>query len=105
MARVRKFPRRRRADARVALVLGACSPRGQPSAPVTNTPEVSAMADGWIALFDGTSTAALRGYGQDAFPASWTVEDGELRAVPAPGWTSSPVRRSPISSSSSSGGL
>ena len=39
----------------------------------------------WISLFDGVSTAALRGYGQDAFPESWVVEDGALRAVPGPG--------------------
>ena len=69
----------------VALVLGACSPPTGPIAPVTTTPEVSAMADGWIALFDGASTAALRGYGQDGFPASWSVEDDELRAVPGAG--------------------
>ena len=43
------------------------------------------MANGWIDLVDGTSTAELRGYGQDSFPASWVVEDGELRTVPGPG--------------------
>jgi hypothetical protein len=68
-----------------SLVLVACSPRTQPSGLATNTPEVSPMALGWISLFDGTSTAELRGYGQDSFPASWVVEDGELRAVPGAG--------------------
>ena len=43
------------------------------------------MAHGWIDLFDGTSTAELRGYGQDSFPASWVVEDGELRTIPGSG--------------------
>ena len=43
------------------------------------------MEDGWTALFDGTSTAALRGYGQDAFPASWEVQGGELHALPGSG--------------------
>ncbi len=43
------------------------------------------MEGPWIALFDGSSTAALRGYGADAFPTSWVVEGGELRAVPGTG--------------------
>ncbi len=68
-----------------SLVLLACTPRGQPAATPTNTPEVSPMALGWIDLFDGTSTAELRGYGQDSFPASWVVEAGELRTVPGTG--------------------
>ncbi len=43
------------------------------------------MEGPWIALFDGTSTAALRGYGSDAFPTSWVVEDAELHALPGAG--------------------
>jgi len=43
------------------------------------------MEGPWIALFDGSSTAALRGYGAEAFPASWAVEDGELHALPGTG--------------------
>ena len=43
------------------------------------------MEDRWIALFDGSSTAALRGYGEEAFPTSWVVEGGELHAVPGAG--------------------
>lgn len=43
------------------------------------------MTDDWIVLFDGSSTAALRGYGQESFPASWLIEDGELRTVPGTG--------------------
>ena len=68
-----------------SLVVVACAPRVASSPTVTATPEVTTMADGWTNLFDGTSTAALRGYGQDTFPAGWVVEDGELRAVPGPG--------------------
>src|SRR3954470_17987722 len=38
----------------------------------------------WKVLFDGTSTAAWRGYRLDSFPTSgWKVEDGTLRTVPA----------------------
>jgi len=43
------------------------------------------MEDAWIALFDGSSAAALRGYGEDSLPASWVVEDGELHALPGSG--------------------
>jgi hypothetical protein len=67
------------------LVVVACTPRVESTPAATTTPEVSPMADGWIDLFDGTSTAALRGYGQDSFPASWVVEAGELRAIPGTG--------------------
>jgi hexulose-6-phosphate isomerase len=43
----------------------------------------SASAAGWIALFDGKSTDAWKGYNQDGFPASaWTVANGELRSLP-----------------------
>ena len=43
------------------------------------------MEGPWIALFDGMSTAALRGYGAEDFPTSWVVEDGELHALPGTG--------------------
>ena len=72
------------------LAVTGCAPRGDPSAsgtnlPASNLPEVTPMDDGWIPLFDGTSTAALRGYGQDSFPASWEVQDGELHLLPGTG--------------------
>ena len=39
---------------------------------------------GWTVLFDGTSTAAWRGYNRDSFPAdSWSVEGGLLRPLVA----------------------
>lgn len=41
-------------------------------------------ADGWTVLFDGTSTAAWRGYKHDTFPATgWVVEGGALKTVEA----------------------
>jgi hypothetical protein len=33
---------------------------------------------GWRLLFDGTSTAAWKGYKQDAVPAGWRIADGAL---------------------------
>lgn len=44
-------------------------------------------ADGWIALFDGATTAHWRGYRRDAMPSNWTIEDGTLALVPRP-WCS-----------------
>jgi hypothetical protein len=68
-----------------SLVLAACDRRSEASTPVASTPEVTPSVDGWIALFDGSSTAALRGYGQDSLPPSWVVDNGELRTVPGAG--------------------
>lgn len=33
---------------------------------------------GWVALFDGTSTAAWRGYRSDTLPGVWHIENGTL---------------------------
>jgi hypothetical protein len=33
---------------------------------------------GWVALFDGSSLAAWRGYQMDSMPAGWRIEDGTL---------------------------
>ncbi len=39
-------------------------------------------AQGWQLLFDGTSTEAWRGFGEDSFPKSgWKVEDGWLHCL------------------------
>jgi hypothetical protein len=35
-------------------------------------------AGGWRSLFDGTSTAAWRGYKSPTFPAGWSIVDGVL---------------------------
>jgi hypothetical protein len=67
------------------LVLAACAGTIDSPAPIVTTPEATPMEDAWIALFDGSSTAALRGYGEEAFPTSWVVEDGELHALPGSG--------------------
>ncbi len=39
-------------------------------------------AAGWVALFDGSSTDAWRGFRADAFPArGWSIEDGTLKCA------------------------
>jgi hypothetical protein len=52
---------------------------------VSMTAGLAAAADsGWVALFDGTTTDAWKGYGKDV-PVSacgWVVEKGTLRAAP-----------------------
>ena len=36
-------------------------------------------ADGYYVIFNGTSTNGWRGYGKDALPSRWTIEDGCLK--------------------------
>ena len=36
-------------------------------------------ADGYSVIFDGTSTNGWRGYGKDALPSRWSIEDGCLK--------------------------
>jgi hypothetical protein len=38
----------------------------------------TAVAGAWQPLFDGTTTAAWRGYGSDAMPEGWRIVDGTL---------------------------
>ncbi|MBI3850190.1 MAG: DUF1080 domain-containing protein [Verrucomicrobia bacterium] len=39
---------------------------------------------GWTVLFDGTSTAAFRGFKQDSVsPNSWVIDNGTLKSLPA----------------------
>ena len=42
--------------------------------------------EAWTVLFDGSSTAAFRGFHMDSFPKEqWTVEDGLLKSIPGKG--------------------
>lgn len=56
----------------------ACS-AGRPD-PAISRADTSPMtsAPAWQTLFDGTSTAAWRGYQMSTFPAGWRIEDGTL---------------------------
>lgn len=37
--------------------------------------------DGWIYLFDGSSTEGWRGYNQSTLPSNWVIEDGTLKSL------------------------
>lgn len=77
----------------VALLFSCKSSTGNNAADslAADTTEVVAMpntitdaekAEGWVLLFDGTSTAGWRGYNKTAFPDSgWEVVDGTLHCL------------------------
>ena len=45
-----------------------------------NTLTPAEQASGWVALFDGSSTDAWRGYRKEGFPdQGWSIDDGALR--------------------------
>ena len=59
----------------------SCKPKTD-SAASTEQTEVSVppAEEGWITLFDGTTTEGWIGYGKEAFPAQgWVIEDGALK--------------------------
>jgi len=78
------------AAARVAIVsqltllVVACTPMGNTSgSSASNASGATALtpeqrAAGWRSLFDGTSTAAWRGYKQQTMPDGWKLVDGVL---------------------------
>lgn len=51
----------------------------QPVGEENQTLALPVDADGYVTLFDGTSTEGWRGYGKNSIPARWTVEDGSLK--------------------------
>ena len=55
----------------------ACSPGSKPDTP-ENRPAAMTDSSAWRTLFDGTSTAAWRGYQMDSFPSGWGIENGSL---------------------------
>jgi hypothetical protein len=55
----------------------ACSTGNTPDSP-ENRPAAMTDSSAWRTLFDGTSTAAWRGYQMDSFPAGWGIEGGSL---------------------------
>jgi hypothetical protein len=67
-----------------ALLVLACTPMGSnpPAASSTASGVGSLTAEhraaGWRPLFDGTSTAAWRGYKSATLPAGWSIVDGVL---------------------------
>jgi Domain of Unknown Function (DUF1080) len=68
----------------MALFIAGCAPAGN-AVPVASSTASGATplteeqrVAGWRSLFDGTSTAAWRGYHEQAFPAGWHIVDGVL---------------------------
>ena len=69
----------------LALLAIACAPPGNstPASSSTTTSGATPLtaeqrAGGWRSLFDGTSTAAWRGYKEATMPAGWQIVDGVL---------------------------
>ncbi len=68
----------------LTLLVSACTPMGNTSGSSGSsasgaTPLTAEQrAAGWRSLFDGTSTAAWRGFRQQAVPAGWQIVDGVL---------------------------
>jgi len=55
-----------------------------PAYTIIENPQVNLAAfpvdeDGYIILFDGSCTKGWRGYGKEALPAKWSIEDGCLK--------------------------
>jgi hypothetical protein len=70
----------------IALVITSCGSAEKSTsgtkksrkATAVNTLSKSEKAEGWVLMFDGTTTGKWRGYGKDHFPAGWEVKDGML---------------------------
>lgn len=70
------------------LFLSTCQPKKEQaqtqetkpaaSAEVHNTLSESERAEGWILLFDGTTTSGWRNYNSSTIGAAWKVSNGEL---------------------------
>jgi len=73
--------------ASIALVLVAFAGLavGARAETAPNALTLAELRTGWRLLFDGTSTAAFRGYRQDGVPSGWVVEDGALTRADAGG--------------------
>lgn len=46
-----------------------------------NTLSASEQGDGWILLFDGTTSQGWRGVNKDHFPTGWEIADGTLHCI------------------------
>ena len=46
-----------------------------------NTLSAAEKADGWVLLFDGTTSTGWRGYKKDHFPAAWQITDGTIHML------------------------
>ena len=62
------------------MALSACkTDKKQPiEKPIENAAHTKAVDNGWITLFDGSSTAGWRAYNGDSLPPQWVIKDGTL---------------------------
>lgn len=67
----------------VLLFAGSCKSKAPKEGGTVKVETTAPQADeGWVVLFDGTSTAGWRGYGKDKFPEQgWVIEDGALKCI------------------------
>ena len=92
------------------LVFGTACQKKADTAGAETTPETDGGgtiaetpdAEGWMVLFDGTSTERWRGYRSESLPEAWVVTDddalylsgegegGDIVTRGSPGWQSSP---------------
>ena len=61
-----------------AFLLLGCATSGTAQRAPVNALTDAERRDGWILLFDGTTTKGWRGFGQDPTIRAWAVEDGAL---------------------------
>ena len=62
------------------LLMYSCKtePKKETENPEETTSIVTVEDDGWIALFDGTSTEGWRAYNGESLPPQWVIKDGAL---------------------------
>ncbi|MCB9013953.1 MAG: DUF1080 domain-containing protein, partial [Bacteroidales bacterium] len=60
------------------IIMVSCKPKTGTTESTEQTEATdSTVEQGWITLFDGSSTDGWIGYNKDAFPATgWVIEDG-----------------------------
>ncbi len=86
-----KFPHPQRTYLLYALVfvflMVSCSANKEKSSDATLADEtvVEKEENGWITLFDGTTTEGWRGFNQKTLPESWVIEDSLLKSLGAGG--------------------
>ncbi len=60
-------------------------PADQPAEPTPNTLTEQQKAEGWVLLFDGSTTAGWKGFNKEEASAGWVIDNGALhfnKAIP-----------------------
>jgi hypothetical protein len=63
------------------IVMISVSCQNKKSQEEAAAPEEKAAEDGWMVLFDGTSTEGWRGVNMDTLPGAWGISDNTLHCV------------------------